>query len=746
MSSQSPYNTEAWSELSLQSDIETKIKYIRDNFIEPQMQAHPFFSPTASFNVAGNTETTFMNMIFGGLPRFLAKYESEINTGAPLDTSLLARNVKDTSVLNRNSYSTYPLTQTNVNALNVPHVELNMSNFISPTGDLSKVLTKMRRLYNLLHPMMYEKYRYLVASNKVPTTSDKLIIHNYRPASVSNSAGVPSTTTAESITDVAQFEEVKNLIYEMMVDTYVMGTTRLMGQEAVGGNLKIEMLTEDQVKQQGITTLDKVLRLRLDPTVSTATAGSTNAITLPTPPPNKSMRVIFTHKMESGPNNVDTGKLRLTIGNGAQTDAKVVNSTWNWQTASFAFNNLTPNMTLKLENLFNGVDANKKNILITNLKVEYVASSEANIRGTTDYVMPVFTDTDLFAVRRLLRLYELVAHLYIAAALYKHYKTVGTDAAATAKAERLTTMCINMLRHASVDINRDNPTQSNESVADLIDLVTKRIKTFKNDTGRINELDTITSQYKMNMRVESERLMTTRAKEGKSTTLLYVALVIMIVVSLVSVSAYFSPVEKARKLYIIGITFAVAIILALIINVMYNKQVESFVGAENQGSQDTQTLVLGALETAKLVIDSNMTAASDYLSNTINIALILDSYRTYGNINQIMNKERRFYEDRAQQMDITNTKLSTANNAVYLKQVSQKSSIFFFIYLMILICLTLVAVLLLDSIPGSTPIVFTVAGIALVILVVAHIMDTRGRVNTAAEKYYWSQPNTNGLT
>lgn len=352
---------------------------------------------------------------------------------------------------------------------------------------------------------------------------------------------------------------------------------------------------------------------------------------------------------------------------------------------------------------------------------------------------PLIVDSDVMAIRRVLRAHELMIHINIALRL-KERGVAGAD--------DLLNLCKNMILYANKAMTRDIKSNKSESIPDLAAMLRQRSNKYQQDTKDIDNLDRITSEQRITMKSESERLENRKSREKKSNALLMATLVVTIVVGIATIGAWLTPMDKKQKLSIIAIAFAVGIIVSAILHLVYTTKVEGFAlgdptnnpAATNQGAQTNA--LLGTLQELH---NAQMQAISEYLTNTIQLSLILSTFRTYGVVNHVMMKERVFYSNRATQMDNTNTKLATASDAVYLQQTVQKARIYFFISLMIVISISVLALVILDNIPGIQNIVLVVAAVLIIFMTFAYMMDTSGRVNTSSQKFYWAKPDTTRL-
>lgn len=729
----------------LQKEVYDRLTYINGNFIEERMRGHPLFGGAINdtFSTSGNSPALkFVNAIFGGYSNFAASYSNEISTSS-LQGNVYYRDVRDTHVYNRNGYKTLSIADLKVGGSNLSndnyfYGEVNMSKLLADGSQLKNALNTTRILYSLMDPVVYQQYLAAVSGNSTPSFK----VHTYALRTLTLDSRQVITTELP-VNDAGVLEDVKDVMFNLMTANNLIRTKDIVGSS----NLSVVTLSSDQKTDQGISTSDTVISLETPSAVTVAEAETSAVMLKGASKPNDKLSITFKYKMKASTATdtglVTNGQLRLVVKNATDNtpiSSVVVPASATWETFKQTFDvPASKQIAIQLVNLVGTTQKDKKKILVTDMK----ATLSANWRELRDETLqqPVFQDMDVFVARRLLRLYELCANMMIAGVLMEKTKSD--------EAKKLGELCYNMLVASTADTSRDVPGDE-DSIKDLTKLLSGRINTMKSDGKRIDELDKVTSDFRMTLKAESEKLERRRALEKKAMTAMYITLAITMVVSVLSMAVYFAPMEKPRKLSIIGMAFAVAILAAVTMNLVYNKQIEGFyvvLGSANQApaifnSAINVNKVADDLEDSSNVMIS---MAADYLDNTINVAYMLGSYRSYGNINSIMGRERNIFESRATQMNQTNLKLKDANNVVVLSQNIQKARISFFTNLAIIISLTIAAVLLLDNLPGSSNVILGVAGVIIFILTIAYFMDTSGRVNTSGEKYYWGQPDVRQL-
>lgn len=732
---------------TLCADVNRRMAYINENFVEDRMKgSHLLGSGFGTNACITSSVNEFMSAVFGGYDAFTSMYGSHVKSVNTLSNIVLYRNTSDTIGEERNAYNvvTFKTTKAGVEVTagnenlgaNVLQGELNLSKCLTG-GLLLDELNRVRKLYSLLDPLVYNRYVSFITKNTTPTTSNNFKLHTYSLSS-GNSAFV--------IDNSDKFDEVKQLIYDLMHAQNFARTKDFIGssvEKLQGSTNKDEKVAKED---QGINTSDDVIIIKSD---SNGDKITTKEITLKgvkdIPQEKRNLIISFKAKMNQGTTSqgvtlISNGRLEVNLkaaGADNMSFGMSVTSDWQTFTRTVTLPNISGDPLMSFTSIRGPRNQKLREVLITELVVKPV--DNADDTSVAQVPAPIFVETDVFVIRRCLRLYELMINHMIASTLYVQNKGGNFT-------RQLVVLTYKLLLSAWFDATKDTNDKEDDSMADLGKMLNERIKIMKSDSIRIDELDSMTSDLKLTLKAESDKLANRREKEKKAVIVMSAALGIMMVVALVSMGAYFAPMDKPRKLSIIGIAFAVAILSAIVLNLIYNKQVEGFYSTNitpraYRLTADETNNVNAAKEWSNVAL----TIAIDYLDQTINTAYMLGSFRTYGNINQMMNREKTVYEARAMQMNNSSLKLGDANNFVTLAQNKHKARISFFTYLAIVIVLTIIALLMLDSLPGAQKVVLPVSGALIVVLAIAYFMETSGRVHTSGDKYYWAPPDVRKL-
>lgn len=734
---------------AIQQETYTKLKYIRENFIEERMQGHALFGAKANNTFSGTPATNayderFVNALFSGLNHFRNEYKGQINTSAGLTGNVFMRDTRSASAQYKTvaleNADTVKVGNKNLTEEELYFYEINLANMLND-GPLKNMLNKIRMLYTLLEPSTYEVYKAFISRGTQPNQTNNFKVHKY---------AFTNNSTQYTIDTVDKLDEIRSLVGDLMTENFLLSTSKFVGY---GSGLEVQNLSRADMDALASTYMadkmkDSIIRLAFT-SATQDPFGSTREVTLPAAAPTnvrKTLRISFQRRMNMGNGGAPRGQMVVVVktsSRGVRT-SRVIQVTDQWTPITVDFGDIDPSesITVSFRNMYGTTAQNTKSILMTGIKARFLEDSVSN-DTEDDITLPIFGNTDLFMVRRVLRMYELLANIYIADIILSAKTTSDTSAM------NLAALCYLLLVYANLNISRDIETDDEESVTDLTALVSDRMRTFQQDAVDINVLDASVSSLKMNLKANDEKLSSRRNMDKMSITFMWITLAVMLVVVLVSVGVFFAPLDKTRKLTIVGITFAVAIITSVIVHLVYNKKVEGFY-ADGAAAQSPSRFRTAASANALLSamdkhVEVSVDTANDYLTNSIQLALLVSTYRTYGNINFSMMKEKTHYKNTETQMVTTNDKLLQASNALARKQAQQKARIMYFIYLMIIVTLSILALIAANEMVMVQKLVLGIAGVLILTITVMYFMETSGRVHTAGKQYYWAQPDVRAL-
>ena len=141
-----------------------------------------------------------------------------------------------------------------------------------------------------------------------------------------------------------------------------------------------------------------------------------------------------------------------------------------------------------------------------------------------------------------------------------------------------------------------------------------------------------------------------------------------------------------------------------------------------------------------------MRDAVEYLSNTIQLALTLSSYKGYGNMNMAMSRDINNFISKKDQMITSTELLNQSKNIVGLQSSMNSARLTLFLSLLVIVLSAFFGILATKSMsPIVQNTIYITATIAVVIASILYFIDTSSRVRTDSQKIYWGSPDTSGI-
>lgn len=785
---------------TIKTELLNKLDYIADNFFESAVQnsllvkgslTNPTFGDITSTN--GVTKATndplgyFANTLLDGYTFFDSRYGDDI-TGTHATAAAFSR-------YTCNVNSTYTQVAATTSDVTDPQ-EINMSKFVGTGTTLMKHLNATRQLYSLLDPKNYKRYVNLVKTND--TTKTHLNINQYELTGTTNSTKyvvVDSTTN--------NLNEMKKLIVSLR-GGIPLTTSDLVTTTANSAYNKVSAFpvnTPARVFRYG-THEDVVVQVERDTGVSASYLHTTSIMPVDTTDKYVTVSMLVRARQEGSDPTSASLTLILDTVTASDTQPRQVTKEFeverDWQ--RIVISRLVPTgKECKL------IIKTESPILITEVQSDVNANSETS--GA--YAAPLFqNETNLFVLRRLLYLCELIANFYIAVKVYSKsppnsslitytsamkdaeiataktaFDTINDDAQKTptekaaakatydaavadanskfaADAERTRSHKVSNLvnlNYSALKYFNENMIASTKANPNAITRITKvmnqRANNFKKTSEDITTLDSMLVESKQTMKMRMENV-TAQQKKGKKVKLfMYITLVMMITIAGAAAIAIMAPLEEKQRIMLSLGVVSGGIVVSTILNLVYNTKIEGFQAADVGAGValiDPNNLA-GGVTTANLnKVGANasiwiLSQASLYLSNTIYLALTLQSYATYGNINHTLNKERKYFAYRLRTMDRTNERIGQLADMSKLEKNNARSKMVYFIFIIVLVSITTGLLVLTKDIQGMKNVVLIGAGIMLLIGTTMFLMETSGRVRTSGDQYYWGKPSTDGL-
>ena len=245
----------------------------------------------------------------------------------------------------------------------------------------------------------------------------------------------------------------------------------------------------------------------------------------------------------------------------------------------------------------------------------------------------------------------------------------------------------------------------------------------------------------------------------------YVALAILIFITLFAFTIIIMPVDKFTKILLTIVLIFLAVCNTYVLMYFFdnNRLFEAFETFENNEIIDISEFNINSntnknnnmietfgmntkaynsgISTAPL---GCLDASYNYLVQTENNNILLESNSIYSNTNQSLYKEIAYYNDVSEQLDNSGQKVKSIYKSSYIEQIKYKSTIQLFISFTIIIAAFTLAYVFLESleITGSSyTIISWITGILLVISIFIYLLEINVRVRTDPRKIYWGETN-----
>lgn len=309
--------------------------------------------------------------------------------------------------------------------------------------------------------------------------------------------------------------------------------------------------------------------------------------------------------------------------------------------------------------------------------------------------------TSFLAVKRLLKAYEYIIHVYIAMTIE------------TGSSTQITELILNQLNQ---DINSLNDNVN--GYRNIQDKITSATNSYNNGLATIDGLDIRLEDLKEEVVKEKTSKVTNSNILNKNTIAYYIFLLLSIILACVLLYALQKKDDDQSKIYVGGAlaTSIVAMIVIYFLNMTYLK--EGFMTA----AQAESTL---------------QDRINTYLSDTVNISLMTDKYARYNDVLHVVNKEINRYDGINQQLKLE----AAGTNDVQVDDYRNARVLQYRVYLLLQIMIILSVAMFIYLYTGENILLFIVVLLLIVFSIYLYIMNTHGMVHTDAKKIYWGQPS-----
>ena len=727
------------------SEIYDKLVHIRSSFVQKNMQASPYFGAFTSAAFAADSLPG--RLLTGYTSGFSRSYASSVRSG--LTNATLAAGVKYRADLATNAYAQIPADSADVPiASTLPgnkYVDLNLSGLLDAAATdpkLTDELNNVAVLYSLLDDANYATYVQGGTPLKIATYTS--------PGAVSDYA-LDNAVTKTYMKAGDQATRIDRLISNLTGASLATTASIPIGRYTAPDRNSATALTNEVLPPTGST--DAIVSL--SPVSATATFETISpAIALQAP--TEAVGVSATYNV--------AGSVRLvapsgTIPAGTTTSFSIYLRRGNtmvklgtvaslsaaaWTDFSYNTTALTAaDSPIELVLVYTHNKTWTK-LLITNFRVTSVLSGDSAAGNPGAIFAP---ETDLFVVRRLLLLYTLMSNFYIAMTAYDRMYVAGSTAEPAAARNLLSLTYQNIAELNRNTIRAGDQADNSDGISNISKLVNERTRDFYSMGANLNTLSEQTTDNKIMLRDDLQRMATTGAVKERSQRYSMATIAIALVIALGLTLVFVTPSSPLVKVTGTAAVLVAALILNLAITKLYAGNVaETF-------TDTTGALVYslpaypGGLDTSnKLSIiqyyeSSFMKEVSEYLGNTIYLSLLLQSHKAYGNINFSMKKEERYFTDAVDQMETQRKKVRDTSGLLRLDQITERARMTLTLSVLIIVSAASFAVMLLRlRFPGLIPFVLIVAAVLLASALFFYVMDTNARVRTNGAQRYWQQP------
>lgn len=768
------YNSETFT--SLQYEVATRMRQIADSFIEDTFKNNTVLcgnasvsSTNANFNTnqTANTLQEFVNSLMNGFANsstnnksFRAKFCNSTNintTVSGFKHRNAAWNTEDTTYTTKtldstkNTLSQYFSTSISSNITRT--VEISLQDYVVPDSMLESNLNKIRLLYSALDEKNYKNYVYFLKNPDTNTTNIPIKLINYRGSNTTdvrsnvttiknliNSLRGDGTLSTSTITDTSKYDS--STISAPSLDSNM--TTSNKPPEAKSED--VYMVTPLQNKSGPFSLKDL-------PLGSIEGKNNTSYCT-----------ISFFAKMKGDADNATTAdmKIFMTVSDKSGATKSYTSTTMNtseeksvtvtdtWQRFSLTRKLYTPtNVNIDIKST---IDLIKNDYIDSDKHVLYIAGLQADIQKEDSYGvlpmyrLPVFDDskTNRIAIRRLLLLYELMATYYIAA--YILYQNFNTN-------KQLATSLVNVVYDYMMNFNRNMIRQGvgtgqvgSTLVGTLSSGVATKISDFKKNVDDINIKSSALTTGQVDLKTRINNMSSEKDKSSRAYTYMIVAFVLFIIVVMACVIIFLLPIEHAKKVTASVGVASVGIIVLIIFNFIYTTKVENFQAYLYKPESSAAGLSISQQSDFEGGVGIvALGYASDYLDNTIQIALMVQTYIGYNNMNGALSREKVYYDEINNRIELSKTKVDSARNVYTLDRYTSRARVSFFVSIGILISLTIALLIGTSKYPTARPIILGVSGFILFLAILFYLLDTSARVRTRSDKIYWGTPNITSL-
>jgi len=373
----------------------------------------------------------------------------------------------------------------------------------------------------------------------------------------------------------------------------------------------------------------------------------------------------------------------------------------------------------------------------TSLSMSNIVEIEDLVRPIIDIAKVDLSTTRIEMVRRILYLYDALIHIYIGFYLLS-LTSVNTNI--RIPLYDITYDSIKMF-FARNDIIED----VGSNIATIQKDMQKRIISYHQNKESIEKHATKLKDNKTDIRIQKDRLSIVKSYEKKTSALYYIYLIIMLVGIISITSIMFSQtLAPGIKRLIVGILASISIVAMVILYLVNRYTLESFAGAITLTGALSSTAIKASSDLISVrtnLLEEVSKAVHQYLTNTVNIGLLINTYNSYGEMNYSIQKENKFYQDKNDVLDQNKNQLVNASNVIDLENKVRRYRVYYFVQLLITISVVSILVVYLPETSSIISLLLIITSLIIILFTYIYIVNVNNLVRTDASKLYWGQPD-----
>jgi hypothetical protein len=355
-------------------------------------------------------------------------------------------------------------------------------------------------------------------------------------------------------------------------------------------------------------------------------------------------------------------------------------------------------------------------------------------------------DSDIVLIRRVIRMYMLLAQCRIVNSMMVHY-THDTSTSLTDVQKTSNNKLIRWMNNAYDEFILSNnlmfddiPENTQESISDIGTALNYQISQYRKNGDTLNQVDVSMKKASQELKKQLKTLEKRKASYITLTRIMKASFVFLgiVIIGVLIANASADPSMKSMislSSVIIG-TLAGVIFYFLSAN---HVKIETFSGSlfKDVNALTAVSETINKEQREQLYQATVMNAASTYLENSVRISMMLNTYKTYMNFNKSLAKEGDKYNAILQDMD---QKIMVVNSKKELVNLENRSAIGIVLFNILLMIIVGSATYLIQIMPSMQLTILIIASIIIILAFITYIIYVKSRVRTKPTSIYWFAP------